>query len=115
MSTDGSDRNVGQSSWMGARLNPSNSSRNTMSIDIRMKKKILRRQCLNHQHLLKTQGIYIIQCLTILPTRARGKQQDLRILLTTPEMKLRRCRLEIMLNMFMKTFQLSLRESMRSG
>src|SRR4051812_36122636 len=33
MSTDGSDRNVGQSSWMGARMNPNNSSRNTMSID----------------------------------------------------------------------------------
>src|SRR3954465_4700755 len=33
MSTDGSARNVGQSSWMGVRMNPSNSSRNTMSID----------------------------------------------------------------------------------
>ena len=33
MSTDGSDRNVGQSSWMGERINPTNSSRNAMSID----------------------------------------------------------------------------------
>ena len=33
MSTDGSDRNVGQSSWMGVRINPSNSSINAMSID----------------------------------------------------------------------------------
>ena len=33
MSIDGSARNVGQSSWMGARINPSNSSRNSMSID----------------------------------------------------------------------------------
>src|SRR4051812_39619234 len=31
--TYGFDRNVGQSSWMGARMNPNNSSRNTMSID----------------------------------------------------------------------------------
>ena len=35
MSTDGFDRNVGQSSWMGARMNPNNRSRNTMSIDDR--------------------------------------------------------------------------------
>src|SRR3954468_16109671 len=33
MSIDGSNRNVGQSSWMGARINPRNSSRNTMFID----------------------------------------------------------------------------------
>src|SRR3954469_20084588 len=33
MSTDGSNRNVGQSSWMGARMSPNNRSRNTMSID----------------------------------------------------------------------------------
>src|SRR4051812_38880458 len=33
ISIDCSDRNVGQSSWMGARMNPNNRSRNTMSID----------------------------------------------------------------------------------
>ena len=33
MSIHGSDRNVGQSSWMGARINPSNSSRNAMFRD----------------------------------------------------------------------------------